>query len=55
MPGTDKPINSGRISGRTGKTSDGKTVTVRYGSSEDKPTLEIYNPSTRVKETKIRY
>jgi len=54
VPGTAKPF-SGRVSGRIGKTPDGKTLTVRDGSSEDIPTLEVYNPSTKHKETKFRY
>jgi len=52
VPGSAKPIPGGRY----GKTPDGKTANVRDHSSDDnRPTLEIYNPSNRHKETKFRY
>ncbi|ATP58014.1 hypothetical protein CPT03_16850 [Pedobacter ginsengisoli] len=40
---------------QTQQVTDSKTITVRDGSSEDKATLEVNNPSTRLKETKFRY
>lgn len=52
VPGSAKPIPGGRY----GKTRDGKTANVRDHSSDDnKPTLEIYNPRTKHKETKFRF
>jgi len=55
VTGTTKPFTGKWSTGRTGKTSDGKNITVRSSSSERRPTLEIYNPQTEKKEIKIRY
>lgn len=43
--------------GMVGTTADGKTINVRDHSSEpnNAPTIEIFNPNTRVKEVKFRY
>jgi|GEM_PF-5119311 len=51
-PGSSKSIPGGRV----GKTLDGKTINVRDHSSQDnQPTIEVYNPTTKHKETKFRY
>jgi hypothetical protein len=43
--------------GYVGTTADGKNINVRDHSSEpnNAPTIEIFNPNTKVKEVKFRY
>ena len=61
--GSREPLNDGgsTIQGRIGRSSDGRVVVVRNGSSSNRsgtpkgdPTLEIRNPATN-KADKIRY
>ncbi len=52
-PENTKDINTKYGPGRTGKLSDGRSVTVRPGSSDGRPTLEIRKPNGRGIE--IRY
>ena len=48
-----KDINTSYGAGRTGTLPDGRTVTVRPGSTDGRPTLEIRYPNGRGIE--IRY
>ncbi|WP_185968428.1 hypothetical protein [Paracoccus sp. M683] len=53
-PQNVKPINTQYGPGRTGTLSDGTKVTVRPGSSDGRPTLEMRNPGNG-RGTEIRY
>lgn len=53
-PKNVKDINTNYGKGRTGSLEDGSNVTVRPGSSDGRPTLEIRNPNTG-RGTEIRY
>ena len=52
-PSNVKDINTSYGAGRTGTLPDGRTVTVRPGSTDGRPTLEIRYPNGRGIE--IRY
>ncbi len=53
-PENVKPIQTTKGPGRTGTLPDGRSVTVRPGSSDGRPTLEIRNPGNG-RGTEIRY
>ncbi|HAQ41166.1 MAG TPA: hypothetical protein DCM73_10270, partial [Clostridiales bacterium] len=44
-PSNVKNINTSYGQGKTGTLPDGRTVTVRPGSTDGRPTLEIRNPN----------
>jgi hypothetical protein len=52
-PGEQKDIETQYGPGRTGTLEDGSKVTVRPGSSDGRPTLQIRRPNGR--QTEIRY
>jgi hypothetical protein len=52
-PGKEKGIETQYGPGRTGELEDGSKVTVRPGSSDGRPTLQIRRPNGR--QTEIRY
>ncbi len=52
-PSNVKDINTSYGQGKTGTLPDGRTITVRPGSTDGRPTLEIRNPNGRGIE--IRY
>jgi hypothetical protein len=53
-PSGVKDINTNYGPGRTGTLSDGRTVIVRPGSTDGRPTLEIRNPANH-RGIEIRY
>jgi len=53
-PSTVKPINTKHGPGRTGKTPDGRNITVRPGSTDGRPTIEIRPPGGG-RGTEIRF
>jgi len=53
-PNGVRDINTGYGKGRTGKLKDDRNVTVRSGSSEGSPTLEIRDPKNS-RGVEIRY
>ena len=53
-PNGTKDIETQYGPGRTGTLKDGKSVTVRPGSSDGRPTLEVRNPANR-RGIEIRY
>jgi len=53
-PDNVKDINTDYGKGKTGKLADGRNVTVRPGSSEGPPTLEIRSPRNK-RGVEIRY
>jgi hypothetical protein len=53
-PNDVRDINTQYGPGRTGQLEDGSRVTVRPGSSDGRPTLEIRNPKNG-RGTEIRY
>ncbi|WP_157935956.1 hypothetical protein [Paracoccus zhejiangensis] len=53
-PENVRNINTQYGAGRTGTLSDGTRVTVRPGSSDGRPTLEMRNPTSN-RGTEIRY
>jgi hypothetical protein len=53
QPSNLKDIKTKYGTGRTGTLSDGRSITVRPGSSDGRPTLEIRKPNGRSIE--IRY
>lgn len=52
-PGKEKGIETQYGPGRTGELENGSKVTVRPGSSDGRPTLQIRRPNGR--QTEIRY
>ncbi|WP_223843966.1 MULTISPECIES: hypothetical protein [Rhizobium] len=52
-PDNSRPIDTQYGPGRTGTLEDGSKITVRPGSSDGRPTLQIRNPNGR--QTEIRY
>jgi hypothetical protein len=52
-PETVKDIETAYGSGRTGKLPDGRKITVRPGSSDGRPTIEVRKPNGRGHE--VRY
>ncbi|EHI7787796.1 TPA: hypothetical protein ACODJ5_004791, partial [Salmonella enterica subsp. salamae serovar 42:g,t:-] len=48
-PSDVKDINNNRVTGRVGTLPDGRTVIVRDGSSDGRPTLEVQSGKNKIK------